>query len=66
MLLARIDAVAGDEDAALAPDPAEVGETRWISPAGLAAELAARPEAFAAWASGVLAMALRELADPID
>lgn len=66
VLLARIDAVAGDEDAALAPDPAEVGETRWISPAGLAAELAARPEAFAAWASGVLAMALRELADPID
>ncbi|MBR3257571.1 MAG: isopentenyl-diphosphate Delta-isomerase [Eggerthellaceae bacterium] len=61
VLLGRIDAAPGEEDAALALDPAEVGETRWISPEALAAELAACPEAFAAWAPGVLAMALREL-----
>ncbi|MBR2789755.1 MAG: isopentenyl-diphosphate Delta-isomerase [Eggerthellaceae bacterium] len=66
VLLARIDAAAGEEDAALAPDPSEVGETRWISPTALAAELTERPGAFAAWAPGVLAMVLRELTDPAE
>ena len=48
-------------DCVLAPDSAEVAEVRWVSPEVLAAELAASPEAFAAWAPGVLAMALRKL-----
>ena len=66
VLLGRIDAAPGEEDAALTPDPEEVDEIRWISPEVLAAELAERPETFAAWAPGVLAMALRELTAPID
>lgn len=51
------------KDSALAPDPAEVSETRWTSPKSLATELVARSGVFAAWAPGVLAMALRELAE---
>ena len=43
----------------LSPDPEEVGETRWVMPEELATELAAAPDTFAAWAPGVLAMALR-------
>jgi len=34
---------------ALAPDPREVAETRWIARDALAAEMAARPEAFTPW-----------------
>lgn len=34
---------------ALDPDPAEVMETRWISPARLAAEIEAQPRAFTPW-----------------
>jgi len=37
------------------PDPAEVEAVRWVSPTELQAELAARPEAFAPWLSGVMA-----------
>lgn len=32
-----------------APDPAEVAQTRWITPAALRAELAARPGDFTPW-----------------
>ena len=42
-----------------APNPEEVGEIRWVSPETLAAELAVAPDTFAAWAPGVLTMALR-------
>lgn len=34
---------------ALAPDPAEVSETRWVAPAALRAEIAATPERFTPW-----------------
>jgi isopentenyl-diphosphate Delta-isomerase len=34
---------------AIAPDPAEVAEVRWIGLPELRAEMARRPEAFAAW-----------------
>jgi isopentenyl-diphosphate delta-isomerase len=34
---------------AIAPDPDEVSETRWIAPAALRAEIAATPEAFTPW-----------------
>ena len=37
------------DGAALAPDPEEVAETRWISTAALSREIAARPDAFTPW-----------------
>lgn len=40
------------------PDPAEASEVRWVGFDELAAELAERPEAFAAWAPMVLTMAM--------
>lgn len=45
----------------IAPDPAEVDEVRWVGFDGLAAELAERPETFAAWAPMVLTMVMAEL-----
>ncbi len=44
------------------PDPAEVGEVRWVGLGELAAALAERPEAFAAWAPMVLTMAMADVA----
>ena len=41
------------------PDPAEVGEVRWVGFEELAAELAERPETFAAWAPIVLSMTMQ-------
>lgn len=43
------------------PDPAEVGEVRWVGFGELASELAERPETFAAWAPMVLSMAMSSL-----
>ena len=43
------------------PDPAEASEVRWVGFDELAAELAERPEAFAAWAPMVLTMAMASL-----
>ena len=40
------------------PDPAETSKVRWAGFDELAAELAERPEAFAAWAPMVLTMAM--------
>ena len=45
----------------LAPDPTEVGGTRWIAADALAEELATHPEHFAAWAFTVLSLALRHV-----
>lgn len=39
----------GRFDGVPAPDPAEVGEWRWASLAGVRRDLAQRPEAFSAW-----------------
>ena len=44
----------GDPD----PDPAEIGELRWVGFDDLAAELANRPETFTAWAPMVLSTAM--------
>ena len=51
VLLGRVDT-----DLTLAPDPAEVDDLRWVEPAALAAEIAARPHVFAPWLTGVLAL----------
>lgn len=37
------------DDLALAPNPEEVMETRWVTPAALAKEIAATPERFTPW-----------------
>jgi isopentenyl-diphosphate delta-isomerase len=41
------------------PDPDEVAEVRWVDPAEAAADLVARPEAYAPWLVGVLDRLLR-------
>ena len=51
VLLGRV----GD-DLAVAPDPAEVAELRWVDPAALTREIADEPHAFAPWLAGVLAL----------
>ena len=43
-------------DLTMAPDPAEVAEVRWVPPAELGTDLAARPDAYAPWLAGVLAL----------
>ena len=45
----------------LSPDPAEVGDVRWIGFDELATELADNPRAFAPWAYTVLTIAMAEL-----
>lgn len=40
--------------ATLRPDPDEVAELRWISPAELRTDLVTRPEAYAPWLAGVI------------
>jgi isopentenyl-diphosphate delta-isomerase len=40
---------AGVHDGAVAPDPAEVSEWKWISFADLGADMQARPEAYTVW-----------------
>ena len=45
----------------IVPDPSEVGGVRWVSLDNLAAELAERPQQFAAWAPMVLTMSMSEL-----
>ena len=47
----------GDPD----PDPAEIGEVRWVGVDELAAKLAERPKAFAAWAPMVLSVTMASL-----
>ena len=42
------------------PDPSEVGDVRWVSEQDLAAELAAHPERFSAWAFTVLSLVLAQ------
>ena len=49
----------------IAFDPAEVGEVRWVSAAALAAELAEKPDRFAAWAPMVLSMALKSSVETV-
>ena len=49
----------GCPDGELNPDPAEVGETRWVSADGLNALLASSPEQVAPWAFTVFSLALR-------
>ena len=39
----------GVHEGPVRPDPAEVGETRWVEPADLARELQAHPEIFTPW-----------------
>ena len=51
VLLGRVGA-----DLALAPDPAEVDDLRWVAPAALIGEIAERPDVFAPWLAGVLAL----------
>jgi isopentenyl-diphosphate delta-isomerase len=51
VLLGRVAA-----DLALAPDPAEVDEVRWVHPDDLEAELAADPDGYAPWLPGVAAL----------
>jgi isopentenyl-diphosphate Delta-isomerase len=53
VLLGRVDA-----DLAVAPDPAEVDDLRWVQPAALATEMAERPALFAPWLAGVLRLLL--------
>jgi isopentenyl-diphosphate delta-isomerase len=50
VLLGRVAA-----DPPIAPDPAEVYGVRWVPPAELRTDLAARPDAYAPWLAGVLA-----------
>ncbi len=48
----RVELFRGETDRRslqLAPDPEEVSETRWLSPAALRAEIARRPERFTPW-----------------
>jgi isopentenyl-diphosphate delta-isomerase len=48
----RVTMFVGEADAAtlaLAPNPDEVMETRWVTPAELAREIAADPAAFTPW-----------------
>ncbi|MFB9234858.1 isopentenyl-diphosphate Delta-isomerase [Plantactinospora siamensis] len=52
----RAEAPAGIE---ADPDPDEVAEVRWVDPTEVAADLAARPDAYAPWFSGVLQQLLR-------
>jgi isopentenyl-diphosphate Delta-isomerase len=51
VLLGRVGA-----DLALAPDPAEVDDVRWVAPAELRAGLMAEPEGYAPWLAGVVAL----------
>lgn len=46
-----------------APDPSEVSALRWQTITKVAAQLTEHPEAFCAWAPGVLSMALRYLSE---
>lgn len=52
-----IGTAAGD----LHPDPREVSSVRWVAAEDVAAELAAHPEHFSAWAPMVLSLALQEI-----
>ncbi|BCJ43778.1 isopentenyl-diphosphate Delta-isomerase [Actinoplanes ianthinogenes] len=47
------------------PDPDEVAELRWVSPLALHAEIAASPEDYAPWLSGVLEVLFTSLPDNI-
>jgi isopentenyl-diphosphate delta-isomerase len=42
------------------PDPAEIAELRWVSPLSLRADVAATPESYAPWLSGVLEVLLAD------
>lgn len=53
--------VLGRPEGPVAPDPAEVSETRWVGLDDLARELAQEPEPFAAWAPTVLSLAMAHL-----
>ncbi|OLE23115.1 MAG: isopentenyl-diphosphate delta-isomerase [Actinobacteria bacterium 13_1_20CM_3_71_11] len=43
-------------DLAVQPDPAEVDEVRWVSPAELRSDLVSAPDRYAPWLPGVLAL----------
>ena len=43
-------------DLPVQPDPAEVDEVRWVSPAELRQDLASAPDRYAPWLPGVLAL----------
>ncbi len=51
VLLGRVGA-----DLALAPDPAEVEEVRWVAPADLRSALTTEPEGYAPWLAGVVGL----------
>jgi len=51
VLLGRVD-----PDSPMNPDPAEVAEVRWISPAELRFSLQAEPEFYVPWLNGVVAL----------
>lgn len=53
--------VVGRCEGDIAPDPDEVSEVRWIGFDALAAELAAEPERFTAWAPMVLTLAMTSI-----
>lgn len=50
----------GRPDGGLDPDPAEAGETRWVTADTLSALLAGSPEQFAPWAFTVFSLVLRQ------
>jgi len=51
VLVARVGA-----DLPVQPDPAEVDELRWVSPAELRTDLVSAPDRYAPWLAGVLAI----------
>ena len=54
----------GEMRGEVSPDPGEVAAVRWVSADELAAELAASPEHFCAWAPMALSIALKAITDP--
>ncbi|GAA4714403.1 isopentenyl-diphosphate Delta-isomerase [Phytohabitans rumicis] len=47
-----------DHDVPMNPDPAEVAALRWVTPAELSVDIKARPDEYAPWLGGVLAVTL--------
>ena len=57
--------IVGRCEGAIDPDPAEASEVRWIGFDALAAELAATPELFAAWAPMVFSLTMSATEDAL-
>src|SRR5262249_5445339 len=53
----------GTHDGAIKPDPAEVGETRWMALGDLEADMRARPEAYTVWFRRYMAEQRPSIAD---